>query len=466
MKQLSGLDAAFVHQDSRRTPMHITAVLIYDIGTAKERSIQKKDLSELLASRLDQFPLFRRRLHRVPLDVDTPYWVDVPKPDFSEHLSELSLEREGDWHGFQLLLSQLHNRRMDLSRPLWELCLIHELNDLPDLPPHCQAVVLKFHHSVIDGMSLAAMIDALHQDPAPDRDEGSKKSTTPTYTDMWARLNINTLDRQIKLAGTVARLMPGLMRANRTRKDFDDLPPVLSTRLRFNDRIGTTRVSGFVLWPRELILAIRQAVRRVTFNDIALSIVAGALREYLGFYQQLPTESLVCGVPISLRGVASKQGGNRYATMRVGLATSESDPVERLQLVHRYAVAGKKQINALGTGTIMDISDSLNPNILAGGIRAMAEASNIADLPVPFHTMLSNVPGPGATLRLGEAKLVVPLGFGPVRDNLGLFHTVSDSPRRVSLSFTACARLMPDAEFYQECLQNSYTDLYERAMAL
>ncbi len=102
MKQLSGLDAAFVHQDSRRTPMHITAVLIYDIGTAKERSIQKKDLSVLLASRLDQFPLFRRRLHRVPLDVDTPYWVDVPNPDFNEHLSELSLEREGDWHGFQL----------------------------------------------------------------------------------------------------------------------------------------------------------------------------------------------------------------------------------------------------------------------------------------------------------------------------------------------------------------------------
>ena len=31
MEQLSGLDAAFVHQDSARTPMHVTASLLYGV---------------------------------------------------------------------------------------------------------------------------------------------------------------------------------------------------------------------------------------------------------------------------------------------------------------------------------------------------------------------------------------------------------------------------------------------------
>lgn len=463
MKQLSGLDAAFVHQDSHRTPMHITAVLIYDIGAGDRQPIQKKDLKRLSNGNLQQFPLFRRRLHRVPLDIDTPYWVDVRNSRSDEHLSELTYDGAGSWRGFQQLLTRLHNRRMDLSRPLWEMCLVHGLNDLPDLPPHCQAIILKVHHAVIDGMSLAGIVDAMHRETVSPGTDDSMERSTPTYPDMWARLGINTVDRQFKLARTMGKFMPGFLQPREAPARHDTLPPVLKTGSHFNDRLGKAKSTGTVLWPKAGFLAIRRVVRRVTLNDIALSIVAGALREYLLFHRNLPPASLVCGVPINLRGTSADPGGNHYATMRVGLATSVDDPIERLRLVHGYALAGKRQISSFGSGTIMDISDSLSPNILAGGIRMMAEASRIADLPVPFHTMLSNVPGPKETLRLGEAKLVVPLGFGPVRDNLGLFHVYSDSPEWVSLSFTACVRLMPDAGFYQHCLQNAYANLHEQA---
>jgi hypothetical protein len=96
---------------------------------------------------------------------------------------------------------------------------------------------------------------------------------------------------------------------------------------------------------------------------------------------------------------------------------------------------------------------------------ARAQASLMVLAPVPFHTMVSHVPGPTAPLRLGKAELVVPLGFGPVRDNMGLFHIVSNSSSKVSLSFNACDRLLPDGEFYQQCLQRSFTALFEDAMS-
>ena len=131
----------------------------------------------------------------------------------------------------------------------------------------------------------------------------------------------------------------------------------------------------------------------------------------------------------------------------------------------RYAVAGKKQIDALGSGTVMDISDSLTPGLLAEGIRTMAWASRLTEMPVPFHTMISNVPGPPTALFLGEAELVVPIGLGPIRDNMGLFHIVSSSETMMSLSFSACKKLIPDAEFYQQCLHNAFASLLGRALS-
>jgi len=467
MNQLSGLDSAFVHQDSARTPMHVTAVLLYDIGAEQKGAIQRRTLRRLVSGRLWQFPVFRRKLRRVAMDVDTPYWVEVPRPDFDYHISVRSLDKPATWAGLERVLTDIHRRGMDLSRPLWELCLVRGLRDLPGLPPHCQALVLKVHHSAIDGMSLAGIIDAMHRRAKGRADERPGDWREPDRWDVWARFNLNNIGRQLKFAKTVQGLVPGVLRARKARRNFDDLAAVATSRARFNDRIGGGRTVGAVIWPRQGFINVRRAVGRVTLNDIALSIVAGALREYLKHYRQLPARSLVAGVPVNLRGAAGDvAAGNRIATMMVGLATGEADPVARLRTIHRYAVAGKKRIDALGTGTVMDISDSVNPNILAGGIKAMAQAGVMALAPVPFHTMVSNVPGAIEPLRLGSADLVVPFGFGPIRDNMGLFHIVSNSQEWVSLSFNACDRLMSDGDFYRDCLQRAFVALSRQAAML
>ncbi len=464
MEQLSGLDAAFVHQESRRTPMHVSAVLIYDIGNKGKHAISSDAVCELLASRLGDVQVFHRELHQVPMGMDAPYWVDVADPDWRAHVTETALPAATDWQGFQRHLARLHNAQLDLKRPLWEIELIHGLSDLPGLPANCQALVLKLHHAAIDGMSMAAIIDSLHDDRAERPGSSRQRLRRPSDWDLWSRANRNFAKRQIKLVDTLRKLLPGMAKARETQKDFADLPAICRTAARFNKRVSRTRTTGAVLLPRDAVIAIKRAVRRVTLNDIALACVGGALRKYLLAHGRMSKESLACGAPISLRSAKDKAvGGNKIATMVVGLATHISDPVERLRLVHRYAVAGKKQINALGTGTVMDISDSVTPGLLAEGIKAMARVSQYADVPVPFHTMVSNVPGPQQPKFLGKAELVVPLGLGPIRDNLGLFHIVSGGQDLLSISFSACAKLLPDASIYEECLQQAFDELYDSA---
>ena len=466
MQQLSGLDTAFVHQDSYRTPMHICAVLLYDTGDDDQWAISLDTLQRMVAQRLVQFPLFRRKLRRVALDMDTPYWVDVADPHWDLHLSESTLPQGGDWDMLMQQLAQLHGTRMDLAGPLWEMHLINGLYDIPGLPTNCQALVLKVHHSAIDGISMAGIISALHQAPDDLPQNRNRAMQAPARWELWTRAHLNSVSRQFKLAETVSNLLPGVLRARETRQQFSDLPPIHSTGSRFNARVRAGRSVGATLLAMADVVAIKRAVRRVTLNDIAMSCVAGALREYLLSHRQLPARSLAAGIPINLRAPdEDRAGGNKIATMVVGLATHVADPVERLRLVHRYAVAGKKQINALGSGTVMDISDSLTPGILAEGMKTIARARRMVAIPVPFHTMISNVPGPQTALFLEDARLVVPIGLGPVRDNMGLFHIVSTSESMMSLSFSACTKLLPDGGFYQQCLHNAFAALREKALS-
>ena len=217
---------------------------------------------------------------------------------------------------------------------------------------------------------------------------------------------------------------------------------------------------GILLLPRSELRAIKRAVRGVTENDVASAVIAGGLRKYLHTTNQLPSLSLVAGMPINLRNSSDQgTGSNQIATMAVGLATDIEDPVERVRMIHRFAVAGKREIKALGTGTVMDISDSVPPTILAEGIRTLAWASQLAPVPVPFPTMISNVPGPDGEPTLETLPLLACAGLGPVRDNMGLFHIISSTDRMVSLSFNACGRLLPDGQSYRDCLQAAYEEL-------
>ena len=73
-----------------------------------------------------------------------------------------------------------------------------------------------------------------------------------------------------------------------------------------------------------------------TINDAMLTIVAGGLRKYLESKGELPQQSLVSGCPIDVSSPEERAaGGNMVGFMNVALRTDISDPLERLQAVHK-----------------------------------------------------------------------------------------------------------------------------------
>src|ERR1700747_3194741 len=124
MEQLSSLDAALVYLESKALSMHMGAVFVYDPSSAPSGKVSFSQLLANLERRMDTVAVFRRRVARVPLDLDHPWWVDDGPADLGYHVSRLALPAPGDWREFCGQVARYLERPLDMSRPPWELLFI------------------------------------------------------------------------------------------------------------------------------------------------------------------------------------------------------------------------------------------------------------------------------------------------------------------------------------------------------
>jgi diacylglycerol O-acyltransferase len=92
----------------------------------------------------------------------------------------------------------------------------------------------------------------------------------------------------------------------------------------------------------------------------------------------------------------------------------------------------------------------------------------LAEASVVQNTIITNVPGAPMQLYMCGAELVDSFSLGPLLPNIGLFHIVYSAVQNkigtISLSFTACRDMLPDPEFYAQCLQDSFDELYSESL--
>jgi hypothetical protein len=86
-----------------------------------------------------------------------------------------------------------------------------------------------------------------------------------------------------------------------------------------------------------------------------------------------------------------------------------------------------------------------------------------------MNTIVTNVPGAPFQLYLCGAEMIDMFSLGPLLPNAGLFHIVYSSVQNkqgtITLSFTACRDMLPDPEFYAQCLQESFDELRAATLA-
>jgi diacylglycerol O-acyltransferase len=281
------------------------------------------------------------------------------------------------------------------------------------------------------------------------------------YVDAWRKPG-QMIDMLKEAGPTFKRLRQG-----REEKHFHNLED--KPRTRFQGHISRHRVVEGRKFDFEVVRAIKNSQPGTTVNDVMLTIVAGGMRKYLDSKGELPAQSLVTGCPIDVRSAQERAaGGNMVGFMNVSLRTDIEDPCERLTAVHAEAQSAKAYAEALGPRFAVDLTDVMPGNVLSLAIRT-ASATGLTEASVVFNTIVTNVPGPPIQLFMCGAALIDSISLGPLLPNVGLFHIVYSSVQEkkgtINLSFTACRDMLPDPAVYADCLQTSFEELRDQALA-
>ena len=461
MQQLSPLDALFLYNETRNGPLHISPLMFYDVSTAPGGFVRFKDILRTFRSRLSRSPVFRRRLLNVPGNLGYPYWIEDADFDLEFHVRHLALPKPGDWRQFCILVSRLHSRPLDMSRPPWEAYIIEGLDNIPGLPPGSFAMYMKIHHSAIDGATGNQIVEALH-DLVPDAPAVETpdpwQPERPLPPRQLLRRAMRDLSRQPLQAIELGRQL--LKARSRVRIAFEGqafASHEVNERIRFNDEITPHRVFGGQLVALDQLKAIKSRVPGATLNDAVLAVVGGAMRKYLEHHKELPTQSVVTAVPVSTRR-PDDASGNQVSGMRLYLRTDVADPLERVRLIHEDAIRSKAYQNAVDARKLTDLSASVPSSLMALGLRISTGIGLNRRRPL-FHTVVTNVPGPQVPMYMCGARMVWWFGAGALADGLGLFHTVNSYCGQVAIAYLSCRRLMPDPDFYDRCLRESFDEL-------
>ncbi len=471
MRQLQGMDSSFVALESPNSPMHIGSVLIYNPETAPDGFVRFKDILAFMESRMRLSKTMRQRLVRVPFDLDYPYWVEDPDFDLEYHVRHVALPKPGDWRQLCILAARIHARPLDLTRPPWEFTVVEGLDEVRNYPKGCFAFITKVHHAAIDGMSGIDLMEAMHtltpSTAPPEKPDDWRPEKVPGPVELLGKSYMNALLNPLKQAQVAAQAVPGIASAIKglISKDFKLTSDYVPPRTRLNRTISSHRVVEGRSFSLDEFKSIRALVPGAKVNDVALAVIGGALHKYLSSKDDLPKTTLTAMAPISVRSSQEKGDmGNQVAAMIAPLGTHIADPAERLSYVHDKTSNSKAMTNAMGARRMTEVS-KVNPLFyMALGAQLFSRVGLAHKYAMPYNTVVTNVPGPPVHIYSAGARLEsMALSLICLTDGLGLAHVVQSYVDEAYISFTACRNIVPDPEFYSQCLQDSFDEMLAAA---
>ncbi len=466
MDQLSAQDAQFLYLESGNNLTHVTSVIVYDPSTVPGGKVVRfKDIIAHVEERLYASPLLKRRLMRVPLELDYPYWVEDEYFDLEYHLRHGRLPAPGDWRQFCIHMARYHSRPLDMNRPLWEMFVVEGLDNIKGLPKGSYAIATKIHHAAVDGASMIRFFGAM-----ADKDNkgtpalvmkpvDTPPGTRPGVVEIARRAALSNLRSPIAITNAVMRSAPDVYHAvgERVKSGSKDSHPVPHTR--FNAHISPHKMFDATVFPLEDLKTVRKAVPGCTINDVVLAICSGALRKYLQYHDELPEDPLVAWVPINARpgGAADTDApGNNISAMTTPIFTDQDDPVARLRAIMASTRRSKEAKAGMSARLMTDVTQHIPAatQVLASRLVAMSGVAGKT-----CNLFVSNVPGPQEPQYMNGAKVWGSFGLAPLGDGMGLFIATPSYDGKMSFNVISTREIMPDIRFFVECLEASMAEL-------
>ncbi len=460
-------DYSFLAQETPERHMSVLGVAIFDVGPLRraDGGIDFATLKAATAVAIEQIPRYRQKLmwrsqrelagifDLRPVEREDeslpPVWVDDPHFDIDYHMRHTALPRPGSEAQLKTLAGRIASQPLDRSRPLWETWVVEGLDG------DRFALISKLHHCMIDGMSgmdAAQILSSTSPDFVLRKASPWRPRRAPTRQELERELQRAQLTAPLRmlkdllhrdssqLAQEIVHRLKGL------GETFAETAGAKRTPTPLNGRNGPHRAIDWMMVPLDRIKAASKAME-CTVNDVVLTIVTGAFREYLLHTEFVPGSApFRATVPVSIwDGRGQGEIGNRIAIWMVELPLGKATPRAQLRAIQAVTAKLKHSDRALGVKTLESVL-SLTPGLVSLAVRNAAG---------PANTLVTNIPGPRVTLYQVGARQRESYPVVPLLEEMGLGIGVMSYDGMMCWGITADKDIVPDLGRFMAALAKS-----------
>lgn len=449
-RALSPLDAAFLHLESPRTPMHYGSVGIFDGGplTGPGGVLRLGELRAVIESRLAAVPKLRQRVRPGLFAEAPPVWVDDDSFAIENHVRQAAACAPGGEEELLAVVDDLMATPLDRERPLWELWFVGGLHG------GRVALVEKIHHALADGLSgvevASVLLDLQGRPPQLPPAPPSWSPAPPEGPVGVLRRDLNrlaALPAQAAAAAVHAARHPTrwATRAGALASGITTFAPtrLLAPRSTLNTRIGAGRRIVFVRQPLQELQAVQQAFG-VTVNDILLTAVTGGIREVLlERGEQLDDREVQVLVPVGVSHEEQGTLGNKVSALVVRLPIGVEGSAKRLRQVAAEVADHKRRHQAAVPALLLDLARPL-PQVAIAGIAQLVQHQPLVNL------VVTNVPGPPVPLYAMGARMLEAFPIVPLAGNLSVGVAALSYAGTLGLGLSAARDQFPELPLFAE----------------
>jgi len=439
---MSSVDTAWLRMDSQTNLMIIVGVLMFS------GPVEFARLKRTLEFRLLHYRRFRQRVLQ---DASGTWWELDQNFDIDSHVLRVSLPGKAGKSELEAYVAGQISQSLDRGKPLWQFQLVENYHG-------GAALVARFHHCIADGIALMGVLHALTD---ASRDAPEEGAATPWVDDnggegeaddFWQRVIAplgDTLAKAIRLSGKAGVTSLHLLANPEKVFEYARFAAAIAGELSFLATMpedsptrfkGKTGVAKRVAWSEPAPLGEIKAIGRVldcSVNDILLSCVCGALRQYLADKgDEVEGVEVRAFVPVNLRTAGDEHRlGNRFGLVALVLPVGIEHPFKRLYEVRRRMLELKGSYQALVALGILGVV-GMCPLPVQQRVLSMLSDKGTA--------VMTNVPGPQRPLYLAGAKLSQQMVWVPQSGNVGIGVSILSYNDGVQFGLMTDKKFVPD----------------------
>ncbi len=441
MKKLSPMDASWLYVESHVTPMQVGNLSIFSLPADAGDDFVAGLVERARASTTVVSP-WNLKLRGGNLGRAAPKWVEDNDIDMEYHFRHSALPKPGGERELGRLISRLHSTQLDFNRPPWEAHLIEGLEG------NRVALYTKMHHSLIDGVSGARLLERVYSTDPDKRDMAAPWSTghvaakRPESKSGLGDVNplqavVDGLREQASSTTALLKGLAGLVVKGRDKEDAFTAP-FQAPKSILNGRIkGGARRFATQQYDLAQMKALAEAAH-CTLNDIVLYVCSSAIRRFLKEANALPARPLTAGIPVNVRPADDQGTGNAISFIMANLGTDIADPLKRLEAIKASTERAKTHLQSLPKAAMQQYTLV----VMAPYILQLLTGAGGRVRPV-FNITISNVPGPRQPLYFNGARLEAMYPVSLIAHGGALNITCLSYAGTLNFGFTGCRDTLP-----------------------